>query len=72
VKHSIRTYIHANRQHHELGIETYKWSVLGEAMLFDKPNLNRPQEIPIQSSINDQNEHFGDLVPDIVDFDECL
>lgn len=41
-------------------------------MLLDEPDLNSAQEVPVQPSIDDENQNLGDLVPDIVDLDEGL
>lgn len=36
-------------------------------MLLDKPVLDSTQEVPVKASVDEKNNDFGDLVPNIVD-----
>jgi hypothetical protein len=64
------TYIHSDRENHELGIEADEGTVLGETMLLHKPDLDRPQEIPVQSRIDYEDQYFGYFIPEVVDLHE--
>lgn len=66
------TYIHTDADDHQLRIEADQWRIFCQTVLLHKPDLNRPQEIPVQSSIHNQNQHFRDFVPDVVDLDKCF
>jgi hypothetical protein len=65
------TYIHCNRKDHELGIEANEGSIFGQAILLHKPLLDGAQEVIVQSSVDNQDQNFGDLIPVIVDPDKC-
>jgi hypothetical protein len=69
---TLATYVHGNGDDHELGVEGYERLVLGKADLVDKSDLDDAQEVPVQGSIDDENEDLGDLVPNFVDLDEGL
>jgi hypothetical protein len=41
-------------------------------MLSHKPVLHRPQKVPVQSRIHEQNQHLLYLIPDVVNIDKRL
>lgn len=66
------TYVHANRNNHELCVEAHERLILGETDLLNKSDLHNAQEVPVQTSVDDENEYFGNLVPNGIDVDEDL
>jgi len=68
----LPTYVHANWDYHQLRIEAYERLVLGKTDLFNKSNLHDAQEVPIETSVDDENENLRDLIPYFVDVDEDL
>ena len=64
------TYVHGNGNDHEFCVEAHKRLVLGETDLFDESDLDNAQEVPIETGVDNEDEHLGDLVPDIVDLDK--
>ncbi len=67
---AIETYIHADTDYHQLGVETNKWFVLLQAVLLNKSDLNSPEEIVVQCCVDQQDQNFLNLVPDFVDPDK--
>ena len=68
----LLTYVHGNADCHELGVEAYKRLILDQAMLLYEPNLHGPQEVPVESSVYNQDQDLGYLVPNVIDLDEGL
>jgi hypothetical protein len=64
------TYIHEDRDHHQLRVEADKRLVFCKTMLLNKPVLDGAQEVPVKTSVNEENDDFRDLVPNIVDVHE--
>lgn len=64
------TYVHGDRNNHQLCVEAHERLVLGETDLVDKPDLHNAQKVPVEASVDDEDEDLRDLVPDIVDLNE--
>lgn len=41
-------------------------------MLLQKPLLDGMEEVPIEASINNQDDDLGDFIPDFVDVDKTV
>lgn len=61
------THIHSNRDDHKFSIEAHQGCVFFEAVLFDESDLDGSKKVPVQSSVDDENDHLRYLIPNIVD-----
>ena len=52
------TYIHADADDHQLGVKADQRRVLGQPMLLYEPDLHGPQEVPVQTCIDDQDQYL--------------
>lgn len=66
------TYVHCNGDNHEFYVEAHEWLVLCESDLVDKADLDDAEEVPVETGVDDEDQHLGDLVPDVVYLDECF
>lgn len=68
----LTTYVHGYRDNHKLRIEAHERLVLCETNLINKPDLNNAQKVPVETSVDDEDEYLGNLIPDIVDLDKSV
>lgn len=64
------TYVHGNRDYHQLCVERDQRSVFGQTVIIDKADTNGAKKIPVQSGINQTDENLGGTVPILVDMNE--
>lgn len=68
----VQTYVHSNRHYHQSLVKLDQWLVLHQSVLLQESILHGPQEVPVKSSVDDQDDNLGDLIPDLIDVDEDL
>ena len=64
--------VHGDGDNHQFPVETNKWCVLLQSMLLHEPFLDSPKEVPVESSVDEENNDLGDLIPDGIDSDKCV
>ena len=52
------TYVHANGDNHQLGVEAYEGLVLCQTDLINKSDLDNAQEVPVEASVDDKDKDF--------------
>lgn len=62
----MSTYIHADRENHELCIKANQGRIFGQGVLHNKPSFYSAQKIVVESSVDEQDENLGDAVPHCV------
>jgi hypothetical protein len=61
------TYVHEDRDDHELSVEAYKRLIFLEAMLLDESLLDSSKEVPVKASIDKKDKNLGYTIPDLID-----
>lgn len=66
------SYIHGDRDHHQLRVETNKRLILLKLMLLDKAFLYCTKEIPIEPCIDEEDKDFGRSIPVFINTNNAI
>jgi hypothetical protein len=64
--------VHGNGDDHKLCVEPNQRGVFLQPILLHEPDLDSPEEVPVEGGVDGEDKDLGDLVPNVVDFDKCV
>jgi hypothetical protein len=62
-------YIHGDGDDHEFGVEAHEGLVFDETVLAQEASLDGAQKVPVETGVDDEDEHLGHAIPVAVDGD---
>jgi len=64
-------YVHANRNDNDAGVEAHEIVVFLDSVAYEAV-LDLDDEVVVEAAVDEEDDEFGDFVPDVVDVDEAL